>query len=354
MTPSRSEASPPRSAIVSSVSPALKYSCSGSWLKFSNGRTTSITRVAGASTASPVRDGDDGRDHVARLKARSRIDWKRCAGSFSRQCRTMRSIAGGMPPPPSDSAAGASFRVAAITPARLRPENGRRPEIISYSRQPNAKMSLRASASRPSSCSGAMYCSVPKISPRSVSGAEAVSCAAGSTMPWLAACSFARPKSRSFGPVPVSMTLLGLRSRCTIPRSCAAASATATWVATSRASSSGIGPRASRAARVSPSRCSMTRKCVPPCSPMSWSVQIEGCESAEIARASRSKRSRIAGSSACRPSNTLIATNRPSRVSFALYTSPIPPAPSGETISYGPRRVPGVSGIDVVSACTQR
>ncbi len=87
---------------------------------------------------------------------------------------------------------------------------------------------------------------------------------------------------------------------------------------------------------------------------MSWSVQIEGCESAEIACASRSKRSRIAGFSAWWPSNTLIATDRPSRVSFALYTSPIPPAPSGERISYGPRRVPGASGIVFVSAFTKR
>ena len=36
----------------------------------------------------------------------------------------------------------------------------------------------------------------------------------------------------------------------------------------------------------------------------------------------------------------LIATVRSSRVSRALYTSPMPPAPRGERISYGPRRVP--------------
>src|SRR5438094_4453410 len=38
----------------------------------------------------------------------------------------------------------------------------------------------------------------------------------------------------------------------------------------------------------------------------------------------------------------LIATARSSRVSRARYTSPIPPAPIGATISYGPRRVPEV------------
>src|SRR5213080_3722458 len=36
----------------------------------------------------------------------------------------------------------------------------------------------------------------------------------------------------------------------------------------------------------------------------------------------------------------LIATDRSSRVSRARYTSPIPPAPSGATTSYGPSCVP--------------
>src|SRR5215470_17894418 len=38
-----------------------------------------------------------------------------------------------------------------------------------------------------------------------------------------------------------------------------------------------------------------------------------------------------------------MATKRPSLESRARYTSPIPPAPSGETISYGPNRVPAES-----------
>src|SRR6202034_2169000 len=42
---------------------------------------------------------------------------------------------------------------------------------------------------------------------------------------------------------------------------------------------------------------------------------------------------------------TLIATSRSSRVSRARYTSPIPPAPSKDWISYGPSFVPGVSVI---------
>ena len=50
------------------------------------------------------------------------------------------------------------------------PSNARRPVNISYTTAPKAKMSLRASASRPSSCSGDMYCGVPGIAPASVIG----------------------------------------------------------------------------------------------------------------------------------------------------------------------------------------
>src|SRR5271154_6265736 len=37
--------------------------------------------------------------------------------------------------------------------------------------------------------------------------------------------------------------------------------------------------------------------------------------------------------------------SRPSFVSVARYTSPIPPAPNGDWISYGPSFVPGVRAI---------
>ena len=40
-----------------------------------------------------------------------------------------------------------------------------------------------------------------------------------------------------------------------------------------------------------------------------------------------------------------MATSRPSRGSRARYTSPIPPAPSGAMISYGPSFVPEVRAI---------
>lgn len=60
-----------------------------------------------------------------------------------------------------------------------------------------------------------------------------------------------------------------------------------------------------------------------------------------IARASRSKRSENCSL------ETLTATVRCSRVSRALYTSPIPPAPMRARISYGPSLSPAASGISV-------
>src|SRR3954454_2583744 len=71
-----------------------------------------------------------------------------------------------------------------------------------------------------------------------------------------------------------------------------------------------------------------------------------GCDREEIARASRSNRALRSGSEERCEDRTLIATVRSSRVSRARYTSPMPPAPSGATISYGPSFVPDVSGID--------
>lgn len=58
--------------------------------------------------------------------------------------------------------------------------------------------------------------------------------------------------------------------------------------------------------------------------------------------ASRSNRCLRAASEENCAGKILIATVRPRRVSRARYTSPIPPAPSGETISYGPRIAPRV------------
>src|SRR5580658_6144475 len=64
--------------------------------------------------------------------------------------------------------------------------------------------------------------------------------------------------------------------------------------------------------------------------------------------ASRSKRASLSGSCARAAGRILIATSRSSLVSRARYTSPIPPAPIGARISYGPSLAPTDSGICVI------
>src|SRR5687768_13926744 len=67
-----------------------------------------------------------------------------------------------------------------------------------------------------------------------------------------------------------------------------------------------------------------------------------------MARASRSKRS-LKG-----PRLVLMATSRFRRVSRAFQTSPIPPAPRADRISYGPSRVPGARGMEVLGIIERR
>src|SRR5678815_1285234 len=74
-------------------------------------------------------------------------------------------------------------------------------------------------------------------------------------------------------------------------------------------------------------------------------AQILGWFSAASIRASRSKRARRSESPVIARGRTLIATSRPSFVSRARYTSPMPPAPSGAPSSYWPNRVPGWIGM---------
>src|SRR6266851_6720980 len=74
-----------------------------------------------------------------------------------------------------------------------------------------------------------------------------------------------------------------------------------------------------------------------------------GWFSEEIARASRSKRCFASGFSERCDGRILTATVRSRRVSRARYTSPIPPAPSGDWISYGPSLAPearDISGLN--------
>ena len=185
---------------------------------------------------------------------------QRSSGSFARHVLTTRSRDAGHSGWIAGSGGGFEVRIDAARLARVVPENALRPAAISYSVAPSAKMSVRASAARPSSCSGAMYCGVPTTAPSTVSDRSSVVSTDGEPSAFSGAIARARPKSRSLAPDFVSMTLPGLRSRWTIPLRCAASRAAAISAPHRMTSGRGIGPRSSRAASVSPSTSSMTRR----------------------------------------------------------------------------------------------
>ena len=114
--------------------------------------------------------------------------------------------------------------------------------------------------------------------------------------------------------------LSGLISRWMMPAVCAASSAAAICVPTSRAAFRLSAPAASRSFSVVPSRYSMTMNDRSSCSPMSWMVQMFGWLSADAVRASRANRLKASGSRESSSETNLRATGRPRRVSSALYT----------------------------------
>ena len=84
-------------------------------------------------------------------------DCSRSSGSFAKQLFTVPSSAGGNKGCTLEIGSGSAARIAAMVYAVVLPSNARLPVTISYNTAPRAKMSLRASASPPSNCSGAMY-----------------------------------------------------------------------------------------------------------------------------------------------------------------------------------------------------
>ena len=164
-----------------------------------------------------------------------------------------------------------------------------------------------------------MYCTVPRMVPCAVPGAEV----ANRVIPDIeigpaGALSFASPKSRSFAPALVSMMLAGFRSRWTIPCRWALSSASAISAAIFSAWSSGSAPFSSRAASVCPSRCGMTRKCVPfalaDVVDAADVRMVEGRDGARLALEARPQLGIVSNLTR----RILIATVRSSRVSRAL------------------------------------
>ena len=155
-----------------------------SWRREGSGRVSD-----GTATAPPSATHFNSRN-------KSRADCQRSSGSLSRQVLTIWSRAAGATCCTCEIAGGSSFRIAPSRLARLFPSNAFRPVTISKNTAPNAKISVRGSASSPSICSGAMYRNVPRIVPCAVTFAGVV----GAIEPETAttgAVVFARPKSRS-------------------------------------------------------------------------------------------------------------------------------------------------------------
>ncbi len=166
-----------------------------------------------------------------------------------------------------------------------------------------------------------MYAGVPTTAPAAVSGVSSKSGdspglggAAGSS----AAPSTARasPKSVTRARPSSSMrTLSSLKSRCTIPAACAAASPRPAPRNSSSTACHDRGSRASQRRTVSPGTSSIARNTPPSYVPTSWIATTFGCASRAIACASRSSRDCDAESPPGRTS--LIATLRASSGSIA-------------------------------------
>ena len=150
--------------------------------------------------------------------------WNRCSGSFFRHRSITADTPAGISVAKPWIGCGSLSRTAASVASSVSLANARRPLAISYSRQPKAKMSERASTGCPLICSGLMYEGEPTSRPSRV---MVVGVAAFSD-----ATTDAMPKSKIFGPIGVSITFAGFRSRCTTPARCMYARPLRTAVAT--------------------------------------------------------------------------------------------------------------------------
>jgi hypothetical protein len=142
----------------------------------------------------------------------------------------------------------------------------------------------------------------------------------------------AMPKSQTFNrPDFSTIRLPGLMSRCTTCISCAAASASASWIPYDSRSSSGSpeGNRSITLPRSSPSSSSITRNNRSSCSSKSNTTVIPGCCSDAASSASLRNRATSVGEVPSAGGSTLTATGRRNRWSIPRQTSPIAPLPSG-------------------------
>ncbi|MCB9748871.1 MAG: hypothetical protein H6713_02565 [Myxococcales bacterium] len=133
-----------------------------------------------------------------------------------------------------------------------------------------------------------------------------------------------------------SITLSGLKSRCTSPAAWAAASPRAAARYLSTTSRHDRGCARSHARSVTPRMCSIATNTRPSCTPTSCTPTTLGWARRASAWASRSSRTRPSVRRSREPTSlglcsTLIATVRSSSGSWAANTVPMPPAPSSSS-----------------------
>ena len=209
--------------------------------------------------------------------------------------------------------------------------NGKSPVSISYKITASEYTSDAGVSVRPCACSGLINSGVPNTIPSRVSCTDPGCISRYVTL--------AKPKSSTLGksarpPCLHKKTFSGLRSRCTIPATCASSSAPQTCIMMRSARRSSMGPSA-RTTRliVLPSSSSITMNSVPSSSASYINTRaVCGCVRWLMARASRLNLEAMSLRSASLGCNTLTATMRFMSGCSALYTAPMPPMPIFWTI----------------------
>ena len=146
--------------MIPSVIPSLRYSAFASDVALANG-STAIESIAFDLRFFVIDDRrllsliDALLEIACSVSARSRDDWNRMAGFFSRQPSMMRCTSKGTASRRS-SRGMSSLRIAAIVAAPDGRWNGRLVVTISKRMQPREKMSAVPSTASPRSCSGDM------------------------------------------------------------------------------------------------------------------------------------------------------------------------------------------------------
>ena len=267
----------------------------------------------------------------------SAMSCSRCFGSFCRQRPRSRRTRGGTPAGRA-AKSGAVFRTAASRSETVSPSKSRRPVSISKRTTPKAQMSARLSTALPRACSGDMYAAVPRMRPAAVPV-----CASVGDCDRSAEDVTPRPSPRpGLGEAEVEDLDLAVRRQLDVGGLEVAVDDALLVGALERLGDLLRDRRSPR--RVAAARASIARRgprlrpapapgtSCPPASSRPWIAATFGWLSAASSCASRRKRASRSGSCATSAGSTLRATSRPSFVSVARYTSPIPPAPRADVI----------------------